>query len=268
MDGGAMIGDIDMRGHSIVNLPAPAAADQPVTKGWYAQSWQDLAMAMQGKIDVLEEKVRSYHTTDRSKRALANEDMVESTRDAIEALEMKINSYHACNEDLSVTFKGVNGTIEYFPVNTMNASCDIKPVPDHEGNFKISKECLSTQNFSLERTMQIAVYDQNEEEKISTTPAPTTTAPTTAPTQNPPPKQQPSPTPTQQPSPTPTQQPSPTKAPTQKPSPTTAPATTPPLISGGHHIFEITCLPLETEGVERIALAETGITDIEQLHNV
>ncbi|CAC5423351.1 unnamed protein product [Mytilus coruscus] len=74
--------------------PAPAAADQPVTKGWYAQSWQDLAMAMQGKIDVLEEKVRSYHTTDRSKRALANEDIVESTRDAIEALEMKINSYH------------------------------------------------------------------------------------------------------------------------------------------------------------------------------
>ncbi|CAC5381684.1 unnamed protein product [Mytilus coruscus] len=71
----------------------PAAADQPVTKGWYAQSWQDLAMAMQGKIDVLEEKVRSYHTTDRSKRALANEDIVESSRDAIEALEMKIN-YH------------------------------------------------------------------------------------------------------------------------------------------------------------------------------
>ena len=70
MAGGAMIGDIDMRGHSIVNLPAPAEADQPVTKGWYAQSWQDLSMAMQGKIDALEEKVKSYHTTDRSKREL------------------------------------------------------------------------------------------------------------------------------------------------------------------------------------------------------
>ncbi|CAC5417575.1 unnamed protein product [Mytilus coruscus] len=74
--------------------PSTGGGGSAGDQGWYAQSWQDLAMAMQGKIDVLEEKVRSYHTTDRSKRALANEDIVESTRDAIEALEMKINSYH------------------------------------------------------------------------------------------------------------------------------------------------------------------------------
>lgn len=71
--------------------------------------------------------------------------------------------------------------------------------------------------------MKIAVYDQNEEEKPPTTPSkPTTPLP-----------------------------------------PNTTPTTlrpTSPLISGGHHIFEITCLPLEKEGVERIALAETGIT--------
>ncbi|CAC5358443.1 unnamed protein product [Mytilus coruscus] len=42
--------------------------------------------------------------------------------------------------------------------------------------------------------------------------------------------------------------------------PTQKPPSATPLISGGHHIFQITCLPLETEGVERIALAETGIT--------
>lgn len=133
---------------------------------------------------------------------------------------------YSCNEDLSVTFKGVDGKIEYFPSNKKNASCNIKPVKDHAKNFMISKECMSTQSFDLDRTMQIAVYDENEGETIPT-PMPVTPVP-----------------------------------------PTSTTTTLAPLVSGGHHIFEITCLALEKEGVERIALAETGITDIEQLHNV
>lgn len=133
---------------------------------------------------------------------------------------------YSCNEDLSVTFKGVDGQIEYFPSDKKTASCNIEPVKDHAKNFNISKECLSTQNFDSDRTMQIAVYDKNEGEKMPPSPTPVNATPLTS-------------------------------------------ATTPtPLVSGGHHIFEITCLALEKEGVERIALAETGITDIQQLHNV
>ncbi|CAC5358433.1 unnamed protein product [Mytilus coruscus] len=41
-----------------------------------------------------------------------------------------------------------------------------------------------------------------------------------------------------------------------------------PYLVTGHHVFNLTCLPLKEAGVDRIALAETGITDTEQLHNV
>ncbi|CAC5424783.1 unnamed protein product [Mytilus coruscus] len=37
-----MVGDIDMQGHSITNLPLSITANEPVTKGWYAKNWQDL----------------------------------------------------------------------------------------------------------------------------------------------------------------------------------------------------------------------------------
>lgn len=49
----------------------------------------------------------------------------------------------ACNEDLSVTFKGVNGAIEYFPAANKTDSCTIENISGHNGNFEIAKECLS-----------------------------------------------------------------------------------------------------------------------------
>ncbi|CAC5384253.1 unnamed protein product [Mytilus coruscus] len=80
MVGGKMEGDIDMQGHAIHNLPEGTRADEPVTKGWYAKNWQDLVVSMQGKINALEGKVKSYHTADRSKRDLGLEDELESDR--------------------------------------------------------------------------------------------------------------------------------------------------------------------------------------------
>ncbi|CAC5413724.1 unnamed protein product [Mytilus coruscus] len=80
MVGGKMEGDIDMQGHAIHNLPEGTRADEPVTKGWYAKNWQDLVVSMQGKINALEGKVKSYHTADRSKRDLGLEDELESGR--------------------------------------------------------------------------------------------------------------------------------------------------------------------------------------------
>ena len=57
--GSKMNGDLNMQGHAIFNLPEGVRADEPVTNGWYAKNWQDLAINLHGRgsISVLEGKV-------------------------------------------------------------------------------------------------------------------------------------------------------------------------------------------------------------------
>jgi hypothetical protein len=47
-----------------------------------------------------------------------------------------------------------------------------------------------------------------------------------------------------------------------EPQTTTKPTTTtqtPHIINGGRHVFKLTCLPIPEGGVQRYALAETGV---------
>jgi hypothetical protein len=59
----------------------------------------------------------------------------------------------ACNEDLTVTFKGVNGKVEYFAKKTLTTlltGCKIEEdVDKHSGNFHISTECLSVSKWKM-----------------------------------------------------------------------------------------------------------------------
>lgn len=89
-------------------------------------------------------------------------------------------------------------------------------------------------NFKEIRWIQVAVYDRNEGEILPTTTPTTTTNNDTI-----------------------TSSDTNTSSDTTTNTPTTS--TSPKLITG-HHIFNLTCLPLEEEGVDRMALSETGIT--------
>ncbi|CAC5388223.1 unnamed protein product [Mytilus coruscus] len=58
MTRGKMVGDIDMQGHSITNLPLSITANEPVTKGWYAKNWQDLVKNFTDKVNDLEKEIK------------------------------------------------------------------------------------------------------------------------------------------------------------------------------------------------------------------
>lgn len=57
--GGKMTGAIDMQGHAIRNLPEGTDSKDPVTNGWYAKNWQDLALTMQEKINAVESRYKT-----------------------------------------------------------------------------------------------------------------------------------------------------------------------------------------------------------------
>lgn len=99
-------------------------------------------------------------------------------------------------------------------------------------------------SFQEVRWIQVAVYDKNEGETLPTTTLTTTTTNTAN-------------NDTTTSSDTTTSTPTTASSDTNTSTPTTR--TSPQLITG-HHIFNLTCLPLKEEGVDRIALAETGIT--------
>ena len=73
--GGKMMGEIDMQGHAIRNLPEGVGTHDPITKGWYAKNWQDLVLAMQSKIDAAESKYKTL------------EDQMFDNQEKIDALE-------------------------------------------------------------------------------------------------------------------------------------------------------------------------------------
>ena len=73
--GGKMMGEIDMQGHAIRNLPEGVGTHDPITKGWYAKNWQDLVLGMQSKIDAAESKYKTL------------EDQMFDNQEKIDALE-------------------------------------------------------------------------------------------------------------------------------------------------------------------------------------
>ena len=82
MAGGRMTGEIDMQGHAIRNLPEGTGADEPITKGWYAKNWQDLALGMQRKIDAAESKYKTL------------EDQMFDNQEKLDALETYVRLKH------------------------------------------------------------------------------------------------------------------------------------------------------------------------------
>lgn len=50
--------EIDMWRHPITNLPTLKSADEPVTKGWYADNLQELLMRLTGKINISKRRLR------------------------------------------------------------------------------------------------------------------------------------------------------------------------------------------------------------------
>ncbi|CAC5382150.1 unnamed protein product [Mytilus coruscus] len=73
MTGGKMVGDIDMQGHSITNLPLSITANEPVTKGWYAKNWQDLVKNFTDRVNDLEKEIKGGRSR-RELDAIAKED--------------------------------------------------------------------------------------------------------------------------------------------------------------------------------------------------
>ncbi|CAC5382050.1 unnamed protein product [Mytilus coruscus] len=73
MTGGKMVGDIDMQGHSITNLPLSITANAPVTKGWYAKNWQDLVKNLTDRVNDLEKEIKGGRSR-RELDAIAKED--------------------------------------------------------------------------------------------------------------------------------------------------------------------------------------------------
>ncbi|CAC5368405.1 unnamed protein product [Mytilus coruscus] len=73
MTGGKMVGDIDMQGHSITNLPLSITANEPVTKGWYAKNWQDLVKNFTDRVNDLEKEIKGGRSR-RKLDAIAKED--------------------------------------------------------------------------------------------------------------------------------------------------------------------------------------------------
>ncbi|CAC5420789.1 unnamed protein product [Mytilus coruscus] len=56
MTGGKMVGDIDMQGHSITNLPLSITANEPVTKGWYAKTGKTWSKNFTDRVNDLEKR--------------------------------------------------------------------------------------------------------------------------------------------------------------------------------------------------------------------
>ena len=80
--GGKMMGEIDMQGHAIRNLPEGVGTHDPITKGWYAKNWQDLVLAMQSKIDAAESKYKTL------------EDQMFDNQEKLDALETYVSLKH------------------------------------------------------------------------------------------------------------------------------------------------------------------------------
>ncbi|CAC5388190.1 unnamed protein product [Mytilus coruscus] len=73
MTGGKMVGDIDMQGHSITNLPLSITANKPATKGWYAKNLQDLVKNFTDRVNDLEKEIKGGRSR-RELDAIAKED--------------------------------------------------------------------------------------------------------------------------------------------------------------------------------------------------